>query len=420
MTVENTGQQASQPLRVFLCHASDDKEAVRDLYARLLADGFAPWLDEEALLPGQEWRLEVQKAVRGSDAVIVCVSPSAVTKRGYVQKEIRLALDVADEQPEGAIFVIPVRLDECKVPERLKGRQWVDLFSEDGYETLRRALLKRAEDIGKSAQPGQAPSSAVRATSDADTFKVLGDWMAESRRRWSNLVGQVADEEPAYLLPHGLWQAGYMVEGEFEQPSLRDLMSLLKRVQGHESGWPPWWVPTRDGIRPYPYGGHVECWLGRDKPGDPGHADFWRASPLGRMYLLRGYREDGSDQDVEPASVLWVTLPVLRVGECLLHAHRLGRDLAGDGARVVFRAAWEGLSGRLLKNRQYRGPEAPRTQQDAVVSDIIVSAADIPSALPDIVERLTLPLYEAFNFERPPTEFFQKVLKEMWKPHGEQ
>jgi formylglycine-generating enzyme required for sulfatase activity len=135
-------------LRVFLCHASGDKPAVRDLYHRLRADGFDPWLDEENLLPGQDWQLEIPKAVRSSDAVIICLSSRAITKAGYVQKEIKYALDVADEQPEGAIFLIPLRLEECEAPERLRRWQWVDLFQETGYERLLRALRARAESLG--------------------------------------------------------------------------------------------------------------------------------------------------------------------------------------------------------------------------------------------------------------------------------
>ena len=40
--------------RVFLCHSSADKEAVRKFYQRLRRDGFKPWLDEEDILPGQD------------------------------------------------------------------------------------------------------------------------------------------------------------------------------------------------------------------------------------------------------------------------------------------------------------------------------------------------------------------------------
>jgi hypothetical protein len=98
----------SRRVRVFLCHAFDDKFRVRQLYKRLREDGFEPRLDEENLLPGERWREEIPKAVRNSDAVIVCLS-EGFNKTGYRQKEVRLALDVADEQVEGAIFLIPLK-----------------------------------------------------------------------------------------------------------------------------------------------------------------------------------------------------------------------------------------------------------------------------------------------------------------------
>jgi formylglycine-generating enzyme required for sulfatase activity len=149
-------------LRVFLCHASGDKPAVRDLYRRLRSDGIAPWLAEEDLLPGQDWQLEIPKAVRSSDAVIICLSSRAITKAGYVQKEIKYALDVADEQPEGAIFLIPVRLEECEVPERLQRWQWVDFFQEKGYDRLLRALRQRAEHLQSTPHYEQLQAATAR------------------------------------------------------------------------------------------------------------------------------------------------------------------------------------------------------------------------------------------------------------------
>ncbi len=110
---------APRLLRVFLSHASEDKPQVREAYHRLVAEGIDAWLDEEKLLPGQDWNLEIRKAVRSSDVVMVFLSARAVTKAGYVQKEIKLALDVADQQPESAIFLIPVKLESCDVPDRL-------------------------------------------------------------------------------------------------------------------------------------------------------------------------------------------------------------------------------------------------------------------------------------------------------------
>jgi hypothetical protein len=117
------------------------------LYEQLLAEGVHPWWGEEDLLPGQSWQLEVRNAVRAAHVVVVCLSRHT-NQAGSFQKEIRYALDVADEQPEGAIFVIPVRLQECEVPDRLRELTWVDLYDERGYERLMRALRARAESLG--------------------------------------------------------------------------------------------------------------------------------------------------------------------------------------------------------------------------------------------------------------------------------
>ena len=143
----------ARPLRAFLCHSSGDKQEVRSLYRRLLADKIDPWLDEEKLLPGQEWQQEIPIAVRESDVVIVCLSRGSVDKEGYVQKEIKYALDVADEKPEGTIFLIPLKLEECKVPQRLSRWHWVNYFDENGYRKLLEALLSRAQSLGLSSPP---------------------------------------------------------------------------------------------------------------------------------------------------------------------------------------------------------------------------------------------------------------------------
>jgi hypothetical protein len=138
----------SRPLRVFLCHSSDDKEPVRQLYNRLKMESVDPWLDEEKILPGQDWSLEIKRAVRESEIILACLSETSITKEGYVQKEIKLALDIADEKPEGSIFLIPVRLEECDIPSRLQHLHRLDLFEDKGFERLIYSLRARAEELG--------------------------------------------------------------------------------------------------------------------------------------------------------------------------------------------------------------------------------------------------------------------------------
>jgi hypothetical protein len=139
--------ESKRPLKVFLCHAHADRIAVRALYLRLKREGVDAWLDKEKLLPGSDWELEIRKAVRDADVVVVCLSKQ-FNQAGFRQKEVRIALDTAMEQPEGEIFIIPARLEECENLESLRKWHWVDLFEDDGYQSLIRALRARAERIG--------------------------------------------------------------------------------------------------------------------------------------------------------------------------------------------------------------------------------------------------------------------------------
>ena len=137
----------------FLCYAKENVEEVRQLANRLKSEGWIdPWLDEEDILPGQKWEDRVVKAVQESHAVIVFLSKIAVESEGFFHKELKLALDTAEEKPEGTIFIIPIRLDICDVPMRLGQYQYVDYFGDDlkkdrVYKNMLASLKMRAEGL---------------------------------------------------------------------------------------------------------------------------------------------------------------------------------------------------------------------------------------------------------------------------------
>jgi hypothetical protein len=63
-----------------------------------------------------------------------------VAKRGYVQREMKMALDAWEELPEGTIHTIPVRLDDCVVPEQFRRYHWANLFEPSGFDRIVRAI----------------------------------------------------------------------------------------------------------------------------------------------------------------------------------------------------------------------------------------------------------------------------------------
>ncbi len=125
---------------IFLCHAKEDRAPVKRLYEDLKQAGFNPWLDEVDILPGHDWDFEIKRAMKSTNFTLICLSKFSVRKRGYLNKEIKWALDRQDEMPEGDIFLIPVKLEECDLPYRLEKIQAVDLFMPDGFEKLVNAL----------------------------------------------------------------------------------------------------------------------------------------------------------------------------------------------------------------------------------------------------------------------------------------
>ena len=89
---------------------------------------------------------------------------------------------------------------------------------------------------------------------------------------------------------------------------------MLVRAERHETGWPLWWVPTKDEIKPHPYNGLIECWIKDANFVDGAHSDFWRASPEGLFFSVRGHVEDVGDRvGVEPGSVFEVGVPIWRL-----------------------------------------------------------------------------------------------------------
>lgn len=125
----------TRPLNVFISYASQDRAKVRELYNALKKETWLnPWFDQEELLPDMDWDLEIYRALRKADVILPCFSAESVAKEGYVQKEFKRALDYAEEKPDGTIYVIPLRLDNCT--------RRADLANGSGWIILTQALTR--------------------------------------------------------------------------------------------------------------------------------------------------------------------------------------------------------------------------------------------------------------------------------------
>jgi hypothetical protein len=101
-------------------------------------------------LPGQNWKAEIQGAIRDAGVFLACLSCNSVAKEGYVQIEFRTALSAYSERPPGTIYLIPVKLDECEVPDMqipergitLREIHYVELWEDGGIDRLTDAIKR--------------------------------------------------------------------------------------------------------------------------------------------------------------------------------------------------------------------------------------------------------------------------------------
>lgn len=144
--------------RLFLSYAREDRAEAEHLYRKLQKAGLNPWMDTKDILPGEQWQVSIQNAIRSSDFFLACLSRRSVGKRGWIQKEIKRALDTWEEMLDSDIYLIPVRLEDCDVPDRLRGFQWVDLYADDGLDRLLAAI--QSGMTRRPPKPSPTPASA--------------------------------------------------------------------------------------------------------------------------------------------------------------------------------------------------------------------------------------------------------------------
>lgn len=176
--------------KVFISYARENLGEAMRLYADLQRAGIDPWIDREDLLPGQKWKFAITRAIRESKFFIALMSQASLTKQGYVQKELREALELLDEIPEDQIFVIPVRLDDCHPSHpQLKELHRVDLFPvwEAG---MQRVLVTLGVGRGFEFRPAvTAPSKAMSVL--GETYETVGALALDLKTEAEGTMGVV-------------------------------------------------------------------------------------------------------------------------------------------------------------------------------------------------------------------------------------
>jgi hypothetical protein len=163
----------------FISYVREDTHEVDKLQRILEAAGVSVWRDTADLWPGEDWRLKIRQAITGNALIfIVCFSSRSVVRRkSYQNEELMLAIDQLRLRRPDDPWLIPVRFDDCVIPDvgiggdrTLASIQRVDLYGDYRETGIARLMATVLRILGQSIE------SEARQTfkTQADVIAVTG------------------------------------------------------------------------------------------------------------------------------------------------------------------------------------------------------------------------------------------------------
>ncbi|KPA14459.1 Toll-Interleukin receptor domain protein [Candidatus Magnetomorum sp. HK-1] len=221
--------------KIFISYERGDFEIASRLYYDLKKHGLSPWLDKIDLFVGQNWKLAIKKAIRESDYFLALLSRNSISKKGYVQKELKIALEMLDELVESDIFIIPVRLDECRPnDQKLQDIHWADLYPsyEDGLKLILKAFdIDTGEPISdedKSEIPFMRYGTKIKPYSQNEINEILEKhriWIESKKEKGEQAIFINADlrkfDFSNVALPEANFQEANLQEANFQNANLQ-------------------------------------------------------------------------------------------------------------------------------------------------------------------------------------------------------
>jgi len=140
---------------VFISYVGEDSETVDRLCGYLIAAGVKVWLDKNRIAPGVRWRQAIRRAISEGAFFIACFSKVYNDRsKTYMNEELILAIEELRQRPTDQSWFIPVKLDECEIPDRdigagetLRDLQYVELDEVNWNGGIKRILEVVEADV---------------------------------------------------------------------------------------------------------------------------------------------------------------------------------------------------------------------------------------------------------------------------------
>lgn len=133
--------------KIFISHASKDKDFVDQLVSDLAAHGIPVWYDKLDVRLGDSIPGKINSGISEAKYFLIVLSPAAV-KSKWVQEELNAAL--MRQVASAGTFLIPVLVEDCDVPPLLNHRRFADF--RESYEAGLEELL---EVFGRDAKAAE-------------------------------------------------------------------------------------------------------------------------------------------------------------------------------------------------------------------------------------------------------------------------
>jgi len=228
--------------KIFLSYAHADIGMARRIYEDLKRYGLDVWFDNESLLGGQNWKFEINKAIKQSKCFLAILSNESINAIGYVQKELKIALDMLDLHPKNKTYILPVRIEECEpIEERLSELHWINVFPEHEYQAGIRKILEVVNPDGLLLRSEPAGLTTAEVTTMVRKYGFF-DINRNDTKRFKNKYKPIKRDQVIYDKATGLmWQQSGSVE-ELIFDEAEKYITVLN--QAKFAGYTDWRLPT--------------------------------------------------------------------------------------------------------------------------------------------------------------------------------
>ena len=154
-----------QKRRTFISYSRTNKEFAIKLAQELKSAMFPIWLDQFDIPTGSRWDNELEKALHDCEIFLIILTPASIASEN-VKDEIGYAIDHGK-------YILPVLLEQCEVPLRLRRFQYVDFTQKnyrDGVESAKQLLETFINRPSLSTQAA-SPAAHVQKTPQSVSIK---------------------------------------------------------------------------------------------------------------------------------------------------------------------------------------------------------------------------------------------------------